>query len=85
MPKRDTFIDGVHGTADQYGDGANYTVPSCSDQSRATSGNCEETHYKFIGWALESADLKNPANIISAGGTKTATGATYYAVWGEEL
>ena len=85
MPKRDTFIDGVHGTADQYGDGANYTVPSCSDQSRATSGDCEQKHYKFIGWALIDADLTNPANIISAGGTRTATGATYYAVWGEEL
>ena len=85
MPKRDTFIDGVHGTADQYGDGADYTIPSCADQARATSGDCEQKHYKFIGWALESADLRNPANIISAGGTRTATGATYYAVWGEEL
>lgn len=83
-PKRDTYIDGVHSTADQYGDGANYTVPSCSDQSRATSGACDVTHYKFIGWALENADLTDPANIFK-GGTKTATGATYYAVWGEEL
>lgn len=84
-PKRDTFIDGVHGTAEQYRDGAGYTVPSCPDQSRATSGDCEQTHYKFIGWALQDADLTTPANIISAGGSKTATGATYYAVWGEEL
>ena len=83
-PKRDTFIDGVHNNADQYGDGANYAVPSCSDESQAASGACEVTHYKFIGWALEDADLTDPANIFK-GGTKTATGATYYAVWGEEL
>ena len=83
-PKRDTFVDGVHSNATQYGDGV-YTVPSCSDATRNTSGTCEETHYKFIGWALSGADLTVPANIISSGGSKAATGATYYAVWGEEL
>ena len=83
-PKRDTYVDGVHSNAEQYGDGADYEVPSCSDESQASSGACEVTHYKFIGWALEDADLTDPANIFK-GGTKTATGATYYAVWGEEL
>ncbi len=89
-PKKDTFVDAVHNTATQYGEGYNYTIPSCSDQTRNTSGTCEVTHYKFIGWALPGADLTNPANIIHAGDTQTASGTdanpkTYYAVWAEEL
>ena len=89
-PKKDTFVDAVHNTATQYGEGANYTIPSCDNQTRYTSGTCEETHYKFIGWALAGADLTNPSNIIHAGDTQTASGTdanpkTYYAVWAEEL
>lgn len=85
-PKRDTYKDAVHGNADQYGDGK-YTVPAAlSDATRHTSGTCEETHYKFIGWCKEGQDPTNPANIVAPGTTnKPATGVNYYAVWGEEL
>lgn len=85
-PKRDTYKDAVHGNADQYGDGK-YTVPAAlSDATRHTSGTCEETHYKFIGWCKEGQDPTNPANIVAPGTTnKPATGVNYYAVWAEEL
>ena len=86
-PKTDTYIDGVHGNSDKTGSGVYNAPAALPDETRATSGDCETTHFKFIGWVEESDFNTNgsSATIIAPGTSMTATNATYYAVWGEEL
>ena len=69
--------------------GCNYSIPTAVDSS--TGDACQTSHYKLQGWIAASyvasdgtitpADLA--AHLFPPTGTKTATGATYYAVWAE--
>ena len=90
----DRFYDNVHGNdmilkRNDTGED-HYTIPSLSDESRLLSGSCSETHYHFMGWVPESAlsslpnDAAYDAVMITGGGTQSATGTNYYAVWAEE-
>ncbi len=92
--KADRFYDNVHGNdmilkRNDTGED-HYTIPSLSDESRLLSGSCSETHYHFMGWVPESAlsslpnDAAYDAVMITGGGTQSATGTNYYAVWAEE-
>ena len=68
-------------------EGCNYTVPSPADDSTGDT-ECHTTHFKLLGWIAQS-NLKADGQIIpgeerfifQGGGTKSATGATYYAIW----
>lgn len=68
-------------------EGCNYTVPSPADDSTGDT-DCHTTHFKSLGWIAQS-HLKSDGSIkdgeesyIFQGGTiKSATGATYYAVY----
>ena len=68
-------------------EGCNYTVPSPADDSTGDT-DCHTTHFKLLGWIAQS-HLKSDGSIkdgeesyIFQGGTiKSATGATYYAVY----
>ncbi len=83
---RDTFVDKVQGTDDQYGDCNDYTIPSCGDKTKGAG--CEGEHYKFIGWSSTQIQAgtqpTEPAGLLKAGNKHDATGATYYAVWAKE-
>ena len=81
------------GVADESGkyyitrEGCQYTVPALTDDSEGETA-CHTTHYKLLGWIASSylaADGSvsdaNKSHIFTGGGTKTATGATYYAIW----
>ena len=73
--------------------GCNYAVPTAVDRDNGDA--CQTTHYKLQGWIAASNMKGYPNNMdgtIQAGkegylfpptGTKTATGATYYAIWAE--
>lgn len=82
---RDTFVDHVQETADQYGE-CNYTIPSCGDKTKDTG--CEGEHYKFIGWSKTQIQAgtqeKEPSGLLKAGETHDADDTTYYAVWAKE-
>ena len=87
----DKYKDYLHGnpTIDKEG---NYgTAPSLSSQTAATDAGCKDNHYKFRGWVAESdvntdGTLKGGYVLIAGGATgKYATGATYIAVWAEEV
>ena len=88
--------DGSHGgIADGEGkyylalEGCNYTVPTLTDDDDGDT-DCHTTHFKLLGWIAYS-HLKTDGSgqikpgeesyIFQGGGTKSATGATYYAVW----
>ena len=89
-------VTGDPGTADGahyyiVREGCNYTVPSLSNNSTGDT-ECHTTHYVLMGWAAaghihQTGD--NAGQVISGhesyvftgGGEKSATGATYYAVW----
>lgn len=82
---KDTFVDNVQGTADQYGECNGYTIPSCGDKTKSTG--CEGEHYKFIGWSdkrIQSGVEIEPAGLLKAGETHDADDTTYYAVWAKE-
>ena len=92
--KADRFYDNLHGNdmilkRNDVGED-HYTIPSLTDESRLTSGTCSETHYHFMGWVPESAlsslpdDAAYTAVMITGGGTQSASGTNYYAVWAEE-
>ena len=92
--KADRFYDNLHGNdmilkRNDAGED-HYTIPTLTDESRLTSGSCSETHYHFMGWVPESAlsslsnDAAYDAVMITGGGTQSATGTNYYAVWAEE-
>lgn len=73
--------------------GCNYAVPIAVD--RNTGDACQTTHYKLQGWIAASymkgypdhmtgeIGTGNEVHIFPPTGTKTATGATYYAIWAE--
>ena len=97
----DTYVDFIHNkTIKEYSGGATvvdgkmndwgsgYTVPKIDDNAEETSGSCQQTHFKFIGWVSEDdiniADgtFKSGYTIVTAGTTeKAATSKTYYAIW----
>ena len=97
----DTYKDFIHNkTIKAYGSGtavtdgkmedwgSGYTVPYIEDNAEETSGSCQQTHYKFMGWVSEDdiniADgtFKTGWTLIQAGTeSKLATTKTYYAVW----
>lgn len=68
-------------------EGCNYTVPSPADDKTGDT-DCHTTHFKLLGWIAQS-HLKSDGSIkdgeesfIFQGGTiKSATGATYYAIY----
>lgn len=74
-------------------EGCNYNVPTATD--RATGDACQTSHYKLRGWIAASymkgypnnmtgeIGTGNESHIFEPTGTKTATGATYYAIWAE--
>ena len=69
--------------------GCNYAIPTAVDSK--TGDACQTSHYKLQGWiaasyvasdgTITAANLS--AHLFPPSGTKTATGATYYAVWAE--
>ena len=90
VQQTDEFIDELHSTsgytsASPHIEGGTYSTPSIADKSVATSGNCEQLHYHFVGWITKTkydagtsiavGDLQTPT---------TATGAKYYAVWAKQ-
>lgn len=97
----DTYKDFIHNkTIKAYGSGtavtdgkmedwgSGYTVPYIEDNAEETSGSCQQTHFKFMGWVSEDdiniADgtFKTGWTLIQAGTeSKLATTKTYYAVW----
>ncbi len=88
--------DASHGgTADGDGkyyitrEGCSYTVPSLTDNTSGATA-CHTKHYVLMGWTAEShlnsdGTLRtgHEGYVYTGGGTQTATGATYYAVWAE--
>lgn len=68
-------------------EGCNYTVPALTDDAEGDT-DCHTTHFKLLGWIAQSR-LKADGQIkpgeerfiFQGGGTKSATGATYYAIW----
>ncbi len=100
----DTYVDFIHNkTIKAYGSGttvtdgkmedwgSGYTVPYIDDNATETSGSCQQTHFKFVGWVSEDdiniADgtFKPGYTLIEAGTTgKRATTKTYYAVWAKQ-
>ena len=70
-------------------EGCSYTVPSLTDNTSGATA-CHTKHYVLMGWTAAShlnsdGTLKegHEGNVYTGGGTQTATGATYYAVWAE--
>lgn len=71
--------------------GCNYDVPTAVDSN--TGDACQTTHYKLQGWiaasyvaadgSITQANLDAHLFSPTTTPTKTATGATYYAVWAE--
>ena len=68
-------------------EGCNYTVPALTDDDDGDT-DCHTTHYKLLGWiagshlnAAGQVKTGEESYIFQGGGTKSATGATYYAVW----
>ena len=70
-------------------EGCNYTVPTLTDDDDGDT-DCHTTHYKLLGWIAQShlktdgsGEIKTgeESYIFQGGGTKSATGATYYAIW----
>ena len=68
-------------------EGCNYTVPALTDDAEGDT-DCHTTHFKLLGWIAQShlkadGQIKpgEESYIFQGGGTKSATGATYYAIW----
>ena len=84
----DTYIDRMHGASTQYMCGS-YNAPNLSDDDSLSGTDCQKNYPTFQGWVAESdinldGTLKAGATIISNGAAMTATGITYYSIWGEE-
>ena len=74
-------------------EGCNYSIPTAVDSN--TGDACQTNHYKLQGWIAASHMKGYPDHmtgeikpgeetyIFPPTGTKTATGATYYAIWAE--
>lgn len=74
-------------------EGCNYSIPTAVDSN--TGDACQTSHYKLQGWIAASymkgypnnmtgeIGTGNEVHIFPPTGTKTATGATYYAIWAE--
>ena len=74
-------------------EGCNYSIPTAVDSN--TGDACQTSHYKLQGWIAASHMKGYPNNmtgeikpgeetyIFPPTGTRTATGATYYAIWAE--
>ncbi len=97
----DTYVDFIHNkTIKEYSSGATvvdgkmsdwgsgYTVPKIDDNAEETSGSCQQTHFKFIGWVSEDdinivdGTFKPGYTIVTAGTEeKRSTSKTYYAIW----
>ena len=97
----DTYKDFIHNkTIKAYGSGtavtdgkmedwgSGYTVPYIDDNAEETSGSCQQTHFKFIGWVSEDdinivdGTFKPGYTIVTAGTEeKRSTSKTYYAIW----
>ena len=72
-------------------EGCNYSIPTAVDSN--TGDACQTSHYKLQGWIAASHMKGYPDHmtgeikpgeetyIFPPTGTKTATGATYYAIW----
>ena len=70
-------------------EGCNYTVPSPADDATGDT-DCHTTHYKLLGWIAYShlktdgsGEIKTgeESYIFQGGTVKSATGATYYAIY----
>ena len=70
-------------------EGCNYTVPTLTDDDDGDT-ECHTTHFKLLGWIAQShlktdgsGEIKpgEESYIFQGGGAKSATGATYYAIW----
>lgn len=97
----DTYVDFIHNkTIKAYGSGSTvvdgkmedwgsgYTVPYIDDNATETSGSCQQTHFKFMGWVSEDdinivdGTFKPGYTIVTAGTEeKRSTSKTYYAIW----
>jgi hypothetical protein len=70
-------------------EGCNYTVPALEDNTDGETA-CHTSHYVLLGWIagghLDSEGKVKSGEenyIFTGGGTRTAGGNTYYAVWAE--
>lgn len=70
-------------------EGCSYTVPALEDNTDGETA-CHTSHYVLLGWIagghLDSEGKVKSGEesyIFTGGGTKTAGGNTYYAVWAE--
>lgn len=100
--KKNYYVDRMHGTNDGHTvtiddvvyncylrEGANYTVPTISDNTSGASA-CHSEHDHLLFWVTASSvnadgTLKNSYTEVTPGDTKTATtdGTVYYAIWGK--
>lgn len=58
-----------------------YTRPTLSDQTPGGLTDCQHLHYHFAGWVTETYKDSPSGHLIAGGGSVTADGTTYYAVW----
>lgn len=100
--KKNYYVDRMHGTNDGHTvtiggvvyncylrEGANYTVPTISDNTSGASA-CHSEHDHLLFWVTESSvnddgTLKGGYTEVTPGDTKTAQsdGTIYYAIWGK--
>lgn len=100
--KKNYYVDRMHGTNDGHTvtiggvvyncylrEGANYTVPTISDNTSGASA-CHSEHDHLLFWVTESSvnddgTLKGGYTEVTPGDTKTAQsdGTVYYAIWGK--
>lgn len=100
--KKNYYVDRMHGTNDGHTvtiddvvyncylrEGANYTVPTISDNTSGASA-CHSEHDHLLFWVTASSvnadgTLTNSYTEVTPGDTKTATtdGTVYYAIWGK--
>ena len=84
----DVYIDRMHGNSTTYECGS-YSAPNLSDGDKSSGTDCQKAYYDFQGWVAESdinldGTLKAGATVISNGTAMTASGTTYYSIWGNE-
>ena len=82
---KDIYIDEMHG---QLATGnifyESYNAPNINYSHTTTGDDCQDGHIYFAGWSATSSQVGSataPADMFAAGASKTASGATYYAVW----
>lgn len=97
----DKYFDRLHGNGESeeggyhYYDksGTGYSVPAPDEGDKKTGDDCTKEHYHFVGWLnadfLNSDGTPNTSAVgyegPFSGGTKNATGATYYAIWSKDM